>query len=239
MSLRSFPQASTPARVVSPVAAAALLAAASLADAAGFGGSAALTSDYVWRGTTQTRGDAAAQAGFKAAGDGGWYGAVWGSTVAFAPETGASSELDLTLGWSGAPSADWALDLNLTHYRYPSANVDLDWTEAIGVLTWRQRVWLQLGYSNDAIAIGDAGVYAQLGARWPLGDRLRLEAAAGYYRLDTADGDGYAHAQLGAVWALRAPFELRLTAHATDGAAETLFPDLAGSRVEAALQAAF
>ncbi|PZQ12863.1 MAG: hypothetical protein DI564_12515 [Rhodanobacter denitrificans] len=239
MSSRSFPHAPTPARVVPPVAAAVLLAAASVADAGGVSGSAALTSDYVWRGITQTRGDVAAQAGFKAAGDGGWYGAVWGSTVEFAPETGASSELDLVLGWSGAPSADWALDLNLTHYRYPSAQVDLDWTEAIGVLTWRQHVWLQLGYSNDALASGDAGVYAQLGAKWPLGDRVRLEAAAGYYRLDGADGDGYAHAQLGAVWAFKAPFELRLTAHATDGAAETLFPDLAGSRVEAALQAAF
>lgn len=239
MSFDSFPHASTRARVVSPLAAAALLAAASAADAIGFSGSAALTSDYVWRGTTQTRGDAAAQAGFKAAGDGGWYGAAWGSTVEFAPDTGASSELDLVLGWSGAPAADWALDLNLTHYRYPSADVDLDWTEAIGVLTWRQRVWLQLGYSNDALASGGAGVYAQLGAKWPLGDRVRLEAAAGYYRLDAASEDGYAHAQLGAIWAFDAPFELRLTAHATDGAAETLFPDLAGSRVEASLQAAF
>lgn len=239
MYARSSVHTSTPACVVPPVAAAALLAVASVVDAAGVSGSAALTGDYVWRGTTQTRGDAAAQAGFKGAGDGGWYGAVWGSTVAFAPETGASSELDLVLGWRGAPSADWTLDLDLTHYRYPSAQVDLDWTEAIGVLTWRQHVWLPLGYSNAALASGDAGVYAQLGAKWPLGDRVRLEAAARCCRLDGADGDGYAHAQPGAVWAFKAPLELRLTAHATDRAAETLFPDLAGSRVEAALQAAF
>lgn len=238
MSFRSFPRSSSAARLIGP-AAAALLALAPIAHGAGFTGSAALTSDYVWRGTTQTRGDAAAQAGFKAAGDGGWYGAVWGSTVEFAPDTEASSELDLVLGWSGALSADWALDLNLTHYRYPSARVDLDWTEAIGTLTWAERVWAQLGYSNDALASGEAGVYAQIGAKYPLGDQIRLEAAAGYYRLDAARGDGYAHAQLGAVWAVKAPFELRVTAHATDDAAETLFPGLAGTRVEAALQAAF
>jgi uncharacterized protein (TIGR02001 family) len=239
MSFGSFPLRFKPACMISPIAATALLTAASVAEAIDFSGSAALTSDYVWRGTTQSRGDAAAQAGFKAAGEGGWYGAVWGSTVESAPEIGASSELDLTLGWSGALSADWALDVNLTHYRYPSANVDLDWTEAIGVLTWKQRVWVQVGYADDALASGDAGVYAQLGAKWPLSDQLRLEAAAGYYRLDEADRDGYAHAQLGAIWAFHAPFELRLTAHATDDAAKTLFPGLAGSRVEVALQAAF
>ncbi|HUD41054.1 MAG TPA: TorF family putative porin [Dokdonella sp.] len=221
------------------MAAAALLTASSVGAAARFDGSAALTSDYVWRGTTQSRGDPAAQAGFKAGTGGGWYGAVWGSTVEFAADTEASSELDLTFGWSGALSEDWALDLNLTHYRYLSASLDLDWTEAIGLLTWKQNYWVQLGYSNDALASGETGVYAQLGAKWPLSDQVRLDTVAGYYALDGVDGDGYAHVQLGAVWAFRAPFELRLTAHATDSAAKTLFPGLAGSRVEAALQATF
>jgi hypothetical protein len=36
-----------------------------------------------------------------------------------------------------------------------------------------------------------------------------------------------------------APFELRLTVHDTDGAAGTLFPGAAGSRVEFAVQLTF
>lgn len=207
--------------------------------AATVGGSAALTTDYVWRGTTQTQGDPAVQAGFKASADNGLYGAVWGSNVEFAPETRASSELDVTVGWSGNVAEDWALDVNLTHYRYPSTTVDLNWTEAIGTLTWKQNYWAQLGYSTEALATDEAGAYAQLGAKVPLGEQVRLEAAAGYYWLDDAYDDSYAHAQLGAVWAFKAPFELRVTAHATDSSARSLFPGLAGSRVEVALQAAF
>jgi uncharacterized protein (TIGR02001 family) len=207
--------------------------------AATVGGSAALTTDYVWRGTTQTQGDPAVQVGFKASADNGLYGAVWGSNVEFAPETRASSELDVTVGWSGNVAEDWALDVNLTHYRYPSTTVDLNWTEAIGTLTWKQNYWAQLGYSTEALATDEAGIYAQVGAKLPLNEQVRLEAAAGYYWLDDAYDDSYAHAQLGAVWAFKAPFELRVTAHATDSSARDLFPGLAGSRVEAALQAAF
>lgn len=188
MSCSSFlPRSALPARpVVSAVAAGLLLATACTSQAATFNGSGALTTDYVWRGTTQTQGDPAVQAGFKAAADNGLYGAIWGSNVEFAPATKASSELDVTVGWGGTLSDAWALDVNLTHYRYPSTTVDL-----------------------------------------------------GYYWLDDAYDDSYAHAQLGAVWAFKAPFELRVTAHATDSSAKTLFPGLAGSRVEAALQASF
>lgn len=216
-----------------------LLALAAPAAAGTLGGNATLTTDYVWRGTTQTQGDPAIQAGVKAAAGNGLYGSVWGSSVEFAPDTHASSEFDFVVGWAGALADDWALDVNLTHYRYPGANVDLDWTELNGMVTWRQNYWAQIGWSNDALATDHHGTYAQLGARLPLNAEWRLEGAVGHYWLDDAYGDSYAHGQLGAVWAFKAPFELRVTAHATDDSARRLFPDLAGSRVEAALQASF
>lgn len=208
-------------------------------------GSAALTSDYVWRGSSQSQGDPAAQAGFKAAHRGGFYASVWGSGVEFAPETHASSELDFTLGWAGKIAPDWALDLNVLHYRYPSAAVDLNWTELNGTATYRDRYWLSLAYSNEALGSKDRGVYSQLGARFPLNDALRLEAAVGHYFLDDAYGRSYSHGQLSAIWTLTAPaskpnVELRVTAHGTDRNAERIFGNsLAGSRVEAAVQASF
>ncbi|HEY0334311.1 MAG TPA: TorF family putative porin [Stenotrophomonas sp.] len=210
-----------------------------LAHADALSGNLALTSDYVWRGTTQTQGDFAAQAGLKWAADNGLYAAAWGSNVEFAPETHASSELDLVLGWSGALASDWALDANLTHYRYPSTTVELDWTELNGTLTWKQNYWLQLGWSDEVMASDAHGTYAQLGGRLPLGERCRVEAALGHYWLDDVYGDSYTHGQVGVVWAIASPLELRLTAHDTDHAAERLFPGLAGSRAEAALQASF
>lgn len=216
-----------------------LSAAAPLAAASTLSGNMTLTSDYVWRGTTQTQGDFAAQAGLKWAAENGLYASAWGSNVEFAPETHASSELDLIVGWGGNLSDDWALDANLTHYRYPSTTVDLNWTELNGTLTWKQNYLVQLGWSNDVMASDETGTYAQVGARFPLGERFRIEAALGHYWLDDAYGDSYTHGQLGVVWAIRSPLELRVTAHDTDHAAERLFPGLAGSRVEAALQASF
>ena len=216
-----------------------LLALAEPAAAVTLSGNAALTTDYIWRGTSQTQGDPAVQAGFKAATEHGLYGSVWGSNVEFATGTNASSEFDFVVGWTGNLTDDWALDVNLTHYRYPGTTVDLNWSELNGTVTWKQNTWAQVGWSNDALATDRNGTYAQLGARAPLGERWRLEGAVGRYWLDDAYGDSYAHAQLGAVWAFKAPFELRVTAHATDASAKRLFPDLAGSRVEAALQASF
>lgn len=199
----------------------------------------ALTSDYVWRGSSQSQGDAAVQAGMRSSSDTGWYGAVWGSSVEFAAETEASAEFDLALGWSGALGDGWILDVNLTHYRYPATTVDLDWTEVIGMLTWKDRYWAQLGMSNDVLGSDEHGTYVQIGARIPFAERFRIETALGHYALDDAYGESYRHAQLGVVWVVRPPLELRLSAHDTSTSAQRLFPGLAGSRVEAAVQATF
>ncbi|HEX7991251.1 MAG TPA: TorF family putative porin [Stenotrophomonas sp.] len=203
-------------------------------------GSAALTSDYVWRGSTQSQGDAAVQAGFRVTGAGGFYASAWGSNVEFAPETHASSELDFVVGWNGKLADDWALDANLLHYRYPATTVDLNWTELNTTLTWKDNYWLSLGWSPQALGTTQDGLYTQLGARMPLSPQLRLEAAAGWYQLQDAVGSGYAHGQVNAIWAVAAPIELRLSGHFTDQHARDLFGDqAAGTRWEAAVQAAF
>ncbi len=56
------------------------------ARAADLGANMALTSDYVWRGSSQTQEKPAAQAGLKLSGEGGWYASAWDSNVEFAPE---------------------------------------------------------------------------------------------------------------------------------------------------------
>lgn len=217
-----------------------LLAVTGSAAAHEVSGSAALTSDYIWRGSTQSKGDAAVQAGFKIAGESGFYASAWGSSVEFAPETHASSELDFTVGWGRQLSEDWALDANVLHYRYPSTAVDLNWTELNTTLTWKDNYWLSLGWSPEALGTTQDGLYSQLGARVPMSEHLRMEMLAGYYTLQDAPGGGYAHGQLSAIWAITAPLELRISAHATDRHARELFgDDFAGSRWEVALQGSF
>jgi uncharacterized protein (TIGR02001 family) len=202
-------------------------------------GSAALTSDYVWRGSSQSDGDPAVQAGAKVSIPAGWYASVWGSNVSFKPDNGARSEFDLVAGWSGALAPDWSLDANLTRYVYPGTGRALDWTELNTTVTWKQRAWLQVAHSNDALAGGHRGTYAQLGVRVPLHERLRLEAAVGQYWLATAQGPDYLHGQLSAIASLTPAWELRATVHDTDNAAKRLFPGNAGGRWELALQGSF
>ena len=223
-------------------AAAGLMALGANAEAAEITGNAALTTDYVWRGTTQTQGDPAAQAGVKVAGDSGFYGSIWGSGVEFAPETHASSELDFTVGWGRSLSDDWAVDVNVLRYQYPSTTVDLNWTELDGTVTYKSNYWASIGYSNEALGYDASGTYALLGARFPINDKFRFEASVGHYFLDDAvvAENGYTHGLVSAVWAFKAPFEARVTAHATDSNAKAIFgDDFAGSRIEAALQASF
>ncbi|UYB51641.1 TorF family putative porin [Xanthomonas sp. AM6] len=221
-----------------------LLAGAASAHAASVSGNATLTSDYVWRGSTQSDGDPAVQAGLALAADNGAYASLWASSIRFDGTPQASTEIDGVLGWRGQWSPDWAWDANLTRYQYPSAAA-LNWTELGATVTWKQRVWAQLGWSDDALASDSTGTYAQLGARYPFNERVRVEAAVGRYWLARGYADSYSHGLVSAVFTLPGGrpggpgLELRLTAHDSDRAAERLFPGMAGGRVEAALQATF
>lgn len=230
-----------------PAAIAGLMLLGSTAEAADFSGNATLTSDYVWRGSTQTLGDPAAQLGFKLAGRSGFYASAWGSNVHFAPGTGANLEVDLTAGWARNLSDDWALDVNVLHYRYPGSAVDLDWTELDGTLTWKGNYWASVGASNEALGYDASGSYLLLGAKWPVNDRFRFETSVAHYFLgaNATGRSGYSHGMASAVYAFGASgatvtVEGRLTLHATDASAKAIFgADNAGSRVEAALQAGF
>lgn len=212
------------------------------ARAADFSGNATLTSDYVWRGSTQTLGDPAAQLGFKLAGDSGFYASAWGSNVHFAPGTGANLELDLAAGWAKNLSHDWALDVNVLRYQYPSTAIDLNWTELDGTLTWQGNYCVSVGVSNEALGYDASGTYLLLGAKWPVNDRFRFETSVAHYFLDDAvvAESGYTHGWVSAVWTFRAPYELRLMAHGTDSNARRVFgDDYAGARIEAAMQTSF
>lgn len=202
-------------------------------------GNVALTSDYVWRGSSQTREKPAIQGGVKYAHESGLYGSVWGSNVKYEPDNGATSEFDLALGWSGKLAQDWSLDVYFLRYQYPGADVDLNWNEINAAVTWRDNYWVSVGHSTNAMASETTGTYALVGARYPINEAWRVEGTLARYFLDSDYADSYTNGSVGVVWAFKAPFEARLTLHSTDSAAKRLFPDMAGTRVEFALQASF
>lgn len=175
----------------------------------------ALTSNYVWRGITQSDGDAAIQGGFDYT-NGIFYAGVWGSSV---DDFGvsASSEIDLYAGI--APTlGPVTFDLGLVGYLYPGASDDIDFNE------------LKLGASinpTEAFAIGaTAYVSDDFGASGD--DSLYLEANASYafteaFSVSGAYGnqgeydvnDDYTTWNLGATYALHG-FALDLRYHEAD-----------------------
>ncbi|WP_245597975.1 TorF family putative porin [Ottowia thiooxydans] len=209
------------------------------AAAAQLTGSLALTSDYVWRGSSQTREKPAIQGAVKYAHDSGLYASVWGSNVKFKPDNGATAELDIALGWNGKVAPDWALDVYFLRYQYPGAHTSLNWNEINAAVTWRDNYWISVGRSTNAMASKSTGTYALIGTRYPINDDWRVEGTLARYFLDHAYAKSYTHGSLGVIWAFKAPFEARLTVHSTDSATKQLFPGMGGSRVEFALQASF
>jgi uncharacterized protein (TIGR02001 family) len=94
-------------------------------------GNVALTSNYVWRGISQTAQSYAIQGGFDYAHDSGFYAGTWGSNVNFGNDApnhldgdGAHMELDLYGGYKfTAGGIGW--DVGLLQYMYPGSSSDL------------------------------------------------------------------------------------------------------------------
>jgi uncharacterized protein (TIGR02001 family) len=199
-------------------------------------GSATLTSDYVFRGISQTQGDAAPQLGGRVAFDSGFYGSVWASTVDYGDAIGTDAEVDLVAGWNHTFAERWNLDVNLTRFTYPGTRepLNLDYNEIITTLTLDQRWWLMLGVSENVLATGERGIYVEAGAKFPVTEAFRFEMLAAHYDLDDAYGDSYSRAQVSAIYTI-GQVDLRASGHWTGDSAKRIFPGVAGSRFEAAV----
>ena len=97
----------------------------SLPSFASVGANISFTSDYIWRGMTQSDGPAI-QGGFDYASDGGFYAGIWGSNVNF--NDGAGSELDYYFGYEFEID-QISLDLGYISYDYPDNKSGLDFEE--------------------------------------------------------------------------------------------------------------
>lgn len=65
--------------------------------------------------------------------------------------------------------------------------VRLSCPEPVGTLTWRDNTCLMVGYSPGVFATGQVGVHARTGAKFPLKDAFRIEAALAHHGLDDID----------------------------------------------------
>jgi uncharacterized protein (TIGR02001 family) len=81
-------------------------------------GSAALVSDYRFRGFTQSGENAAVQAGITLNHESGFYVGTWGSSISFA----GNAEIDLFAGYTKAVAPGVTVDVGLLYYLYPKKN---------------------------------------------------------------------------------------------------------------------
>ena len=164
------------------------------------------TSNYVWRGATQTDDGAAISGGIDYAHDSGFYVGTWASNVDFGPGDG-EVEWDIYGGYAGEVG-DLGYDIGVIHYAYPDTD-DADFTEVgLGISFLMFNAGVNYTFASDvdevngsaeAFVEGDIYYYGGVGFDLPV-EGWSAGVTIGHYAFDD-DGDGgedldYTHYQL-------------------------------------------
>ena len=155
-----------------------------------FSWNAALTSDYVFRGVSQTDENPALQLGADLNFDNGFYVGIWGSNVDFGAG-GPDIEVDTYIGWNADLSDAMNFDLMLTRYNYLGADDDYgdgDYNELIGTLTWNEMIGFTAAYTNDVWGLDEDGFYYAVNGSWEVGNGFALDAGVGRSLFDDDTG---------------------------------------------------
>ncbi|MDP1996951.1 MAG: TorF family putative porin [Gallionella sp.] len=160
-------------------------------EASPFSANVGFTTDYIFRGISQTSGNPAVQGGIDFAHASGLYAGIWGSNVSWISDFNAgvssSLELDTYFGFRNSLADDFGYDVGFIRYNYPASNypagaTKADTDEIYGALGYK---WITAKYSYGLgkflTVPGAAGTnYIEVNASVPLGDTgITLGAHAG------------------------------------------------------------
>lgn len=149
-------------------------------DGSGFNWNAAVTSEYMFRGISQTDDQPAIQAGAGYSFTNGLYIGAWASNVDFGDATDA--EVDTFIGWNGDIAEKVNLDVQINRYNYVGepSGVDYAYNELIGKFTFAENYSATLGYTNDYLNTSENSIYTAVGGSWGVGHDINLSAGLGY-----------------------------------------------------------
>ena len=140
-----------------------------------------LTSDYIFRGISQTSGNPAIQGGIDYAHSSGFYAGVWGSNISWISDFNAgvssSLELDTYFGFRNSFADDFTYDVGFIRYNYPASNYAVgatkaDTDEIYGAIGYK---WVTAKYSYGLgkflTVPGASGTnYLEINANYPIAD---------------------------------------------------------------------
>jgi uncharacterized protein (TIGR02001 family) len=194
-----------------------------------FSATLAVTTDYVWRGISQTNEDPAFQAGATYTSKIGVYAGAWTSNVDFGGGD-PNWERDFYIGYNTDFGDKINFDVMVNRYTYSSAS-DLNWNELITKTTFLKTYSLTLAYSNDSWATDESGYYAALGGSWTLPHDFTLGASYGRSMFSNKAGiEDYSDYSV-SVGKAFGPLALSVAYIDTDKAGKRVGGDNAGSRV--------
>lgn len=146
----------------------------------------AVTSDYDFRGVTQTANKAAFQLAATYGFESGAYVGAWGSNVKFGSPPGTNLELDYTAGYTfGDAKEGVAWDLGAVYYSYMGGTKpsDLNYYEVYAGLThgwFNGKVFYSPDFGGKATSGNTPAWYLSTTGTFPLPAEFSLVAHAGY-----------------------------------------------------------
>lgn len=157
-------------------------------------GNIGVTSNYLFRGVTQTGDGAAVQGGLDYAHDSGLYVGTWTSNVNFAGGT----ELDVYGGFAGEME-EFGYDVGVVGYLYPEKDEDANFAEVYLNLAYDMfaagvAVTVASEIDDGAFAAGDVFLYA--GGGYDLSETVSISLTLGYYIFAEASDSDYLYGQI-------------------------------------------
>lgn len=141
-----------------------------------------LTTDYIFRGVSQTLNEPAIQGGFDWAASSGFYVGVWGSNVDFGGD--AQIELDGYLGFAKETASGFGWDVGFIHYDYPG-ETDINFDEVYFGVSYKM-FSAKAYFTDDFAGADDDGTYIEFNVDIPIGSGFELGLHAG----SSSFGDG-------------------------------------------------
>ena len=183
------------------------------ASAASLGGEVSVTSDYIYRGLSESAGQAAVQVDLHASSAAGTFVGAWGSTRDRKLDPEGDYEVQLYLGHRFNLTSAWSTTLTAINYSYvgEAEAVSDDFQEASASVSYLDRWTFSLSATPNFVhyqsyrRLGRTPAYiADTAGQWLLSEGLFLTGGAGYYYYffrnrapGRAAGAGYGYGNVG------------------------------------------